>query len=183
MVVLSEEAEFEMYAMSSPQDRMAADLADLKNDMFELNTPNRIVPLICEDMRLRAGRIVIGAPPSEVSIEFEDAIHDAFENGAISDPEYARIVSADMIISAVCRDSQSRAYVAVEASIVVDAIDISEARESAEILAKAFPNAKTRSAAYGRTINPEGRSEAEKLGVSIYRAQRHPRRHPQEAPL
>ena len=152
-------------------------LTDLKDDILEMSMLNR-VPLIIKNMRLRAERIVIGTRPSKFSIEFQDAIHDAYEKGVIEEREYDRIIDTDMIISAICRDSKSPAYVAVEASFVVDANDVARARRSAEILAKAFPSAETRSAAYGKFFNPAGRADAEKLGVSIIHAPRHPREAP-----
>ena len=166
-----------MAVLNQDFPRVEDSLADLKDDILEMTMLNR-VPLIIKNMRLRAGRIVIGTQPSKLSIEFDDAIYDAFEKGIISDREYDRIIATDMIISAICRDSKSRAYVAVEASFVVDANDVARARRSAEILAKAFPSAETRSAAYGKFFNPAGRADAEKLGVSIIRAPRHPREAP-----
>lgn len=152
--------------------RIESDLAELKGDILELKMANRIVPFISGKLELRAGRIVRGGQPTDASIAFDDLLYDAYEGGAIDARERERLNATDLIISAVSRKSKARAYVAVEASYVVDVRDAARARSGADILAKAFPDAEAYPAVYGRNVNPEGRAAADRLGVSIYAAPR-----------
>ena len=171
-----------MGEMSVRQDEMSAgishmggrlrsveiDVAELKGDMVELKMANRIVPFISDKLELRAGLIVRGGQPTAASVEFDDLFYDVRKTGAIDERERGRINATDLIISAISRKSGARVYVAVEASYVIDIRDVTRARNSAEILAKAFPNAEIYSAVYGRRINPEGQSEADRRGVFVY---------------
>ena len=150
--------------------RAGIDIGNLKGNVTELKMANWLVPFISAKMELRAGRIVMGGQATDASIAFDDILYDAYTSGVIDKRERDRVIATDMIVSAISRKSGARAYVAVEASYVVDAHDVTRARNSAEILAKAFPDAETHSAVYGRIINPAGRAEADRRGVSIYTA-------------
>ena len=150
--------------------RAEIDVGNLKGDVIELKMANWLVPFISAKLELRAGRIVMGGQATDASIAFDDLLYDAYTSGVIDKRERDRIIVTDMIVSAISRKSGARVYVAVEASYVVDARDVTRARNSAEILAKAFPDAETHSAVYGRRINPAGRAEADRRGVSIYEA-------------
>ena len=152
--------------------RVEISLAELKGDILELKMANRIAPFISGKLELRAGRIVRGGQPTDASIAFDDLLYDAYEGGAIDARERERLNATDLIVSAVSRKSKARAYVAVEASFVIDVRDAARARNSADILAKAFPDAEAYPAVYGVNVNPEGRAEADRLGVSIYAAPR-----------
>ena len=150
--------------------RAGIDIGNLKGDVIELKMANWLVPFISAKMELRAGRIVMGGQATDASIAFDDLLYDAYTSGVIDKRERDRIIVTDMIVSAISRKSGARVYIAVEASYVIDIRDVTRARNSAEILAKAFPDAETYSAVYGRRINPEGQSEADRRGVSIYEA-------------
>lgn len=149
---------------------MEIDVAELKGGMVELKMANRIVPFISDKLELRAGLIVRGGQPTAASIAFDDLFYDVYKTGAIDERERNRINATDLIISAISRKSGARVYIAVEASYVIDIRDVTRARNSAEILAKAFPDAETHSAVYGIRVNPAGRAEADRRGVSIYAA-------------
>ena len=159
------------FLMSSPVERLgriADGLAELKDDMLYLRMPDKAASPVCWKLELRAERIVRGVPPTDFSIEFDDLLYDACERGAIDKTELSRLIMTDMIISAVSRKSGARAYVAVEASFVVGVRDVSKALDGAEILAKAFPDAETYAAVYGKKIDAEVRAEADKRGAFAY---------------
>ena len=160
----------QMAEMNARMGRAENDIAVLKGDTMELKMVNRIIPFISGKLELRAGFIVRGGQPNEASVRFDDLLYDAYKSGAIDDRERDRINATDLIVSAVSRVSGARTYVSIEASYVIDVRDVSRARDSADILARAFPDAETHSAVYGRHVNPDGRAEADRLGVSIYEA-------------
>ena len=145
---------------------------ELKNDLTELNMVNRIASVVSHKFALRAGRVVRGVPPTDASIAFDDLLYDAYKSGAIDARERETLIMSDMIVSAVSRKSGARAYVAVEASFAISVRDVTKALNGAAILAKAFPDAETYSAACGRKIDDETRSEADRRGVFIYAAPR-----------
>lgn len=141
--------------------------SDLKEIILYLRMPNRVVAPVCWEFELRAERIVRGVPPSDFSIEFDDLLDDARERGAIDKTELSGLTETDLIISAVSRKSEARAYVAVEASYAIGVRDVTKALNGAKILAKAFPDAETYAAVYGKRIDDEGRVEAYRRGVFV----------------
>ena len=148
------------------------EVEELKNDFTEMVMVNRIASVVGHKFALRAGRIVRGIQPTDVSIAFDDLLYDAYKSGAIDARERETLIMSDMIVSAVSRKSGARAYVAVEASFAISVRDVTKALNGGEILAKAFPDAETYSAACGRKISDEARSEADRRGVFIYAAPR-----------
>lgn len=156
--------------MNARLGRTEIDVAALKGDVMELKMANRITPFISTKLELRAAFLVRGGQPTRASAEFDDLLYDAYEGGAIDDRERDRINATDLIVRAISRRSGSKVYVAIEASYVLDVRDVSRAHHSADILARMFPDAEIHPAVYGRHINPEGRAEADRLGVSIYAA-------------
>ena len=168
MAVHMGEMASDMSSMDGRLKRVENDVAVLKGEVIELKMANKVVPVVSYKLKLRSGRIVWGGQPTDASIAFVALIYDAYESGAIDERECNRIIATDMIISAVSKESGTRAYVAVEASFVVDIRDVTRAQDSAEILAKVFPNTKTYSAVYGRNVNPIGRAEADRRGVFVY---------------
>ena len=168
MAVHMGEMATEMSSMGARLKRVENDVAGLKGEMLELKMANKVVPVLSYKLKLRSGRIVWGGQPTDASVAFAATIYDAYESGAINERECDRIIATDMIISAVSKESGTRAYVAVEASFVIDDRDVTRAQNSAEILAKVFPDIKTYSAVYGRNVNPEGRAEADRRGVFVY---------------
>ena len=162
----------QMAEMNAQMARAENDIAVLKGDVLELKMVNRVVPFISDKLELRAGFIVKGGQPTETSAEFDDSVYDAYRGGAVNRRERARINATDLIMTAVSRKSGARVYVAVEASFVIDVRDVSRARDSADILARAFPDAETHSVVYGRSVNAGGREEADRRGVSVFIAER-----------
>ena len=160
----------QMADMNARLQRTENDVSVLKGDMMEVKMVNRIVPFISGKLELRSGFVVRGGQPNEVSTRFDDLLYDAYKSGAIDEWDRDRINATDLIISAVSRVSGARVYVAVEASYVVDDRDVSRAQRSANILAKAFPDAETHAAVYGRHVNPNAKKDADKFGVFMYGA-------------
>ncbi len=173
MVAMNEDfrdaaADDDSLARNGERRSLEHDLDILKGYTLEMKMVNKITPLVCAKLELRAGFIVRGGHASEASTEFDDLLYDAYKRGAIGERERDRINWTDMIISAFSRISGARAYVAVEASNSVDARQATLARHDADILARAFPDAETHAAVYCRAVNPDGRKEADRLGVSVF---------------
>ena len=173
MVAMNEDfsagaADDDSLARNGERRSLEDDLDALKGYTLEMKMVNRIIPIVCAKLELRAGFIVRGVEPSELSREFDDLLYDAYKSGAFDDRDNDRITATDMIISAFSRISGARAYVAVEAANVLDAREAALASGGADILARAFPDAETHAAVYCRAVNPDGREEADRRGVSVF---------------
>ena len=158
-----------MDGMDGRMDRMSDDIAYLKGETMELRMVNRIVSIMSDKLKLRRGILLKGGPvTSAPTHDFEDAVYDAFEQGAITERERGRVNDTDAVIRAICRDTGLRVYVAIEASFVIDDGDVDRAHRTSKILSKVFPKDLTASAVYGDSINSAGSDMAEELGVAVH---------------
>lgn len=89
--------------------------------------------------------------PLRRSEGFHDSLDTAEHDGRISDSEYTRIEDTDMVVTAVRNSDDSRVYIPVEASGIINDNDIVRARQSAGILRKMY-NEDAIPAVYGFTI-------------------------------
>jgi len=158
-----------MDGMDQRMDRMSDDIGYLKGEAIESRMARKIVSTISTKLELRRGTLVKGgSDTSTPAHDFDDAIYDAFESGAITEEERGRVNDTDAVIRATCRETGLRVYVAIEASFVIDDEDVERAHRTSEILSKVFPEGLTAAAVYGESINPVGSGVAEKLGVAVH---------------
>lgn len=158
-----------MDGMDRRMDRMSDDIGYLKGEAIESRMARKIVSTISTKLELRRGTLVKGgSDTSTPAHDFDDAIYDAFENGAITERERARVNDTDAVIRAMSRETGIRTYVAIEASFLIDDEDVERAHRTSEILSKVFPEDLTAAAVYGESINPDGSGMAEKLGVAVH---------------
>ena len=102
-----------------------------------------------------ASRIAI--QPSGRAGRFIQDIDNALDDGTIQDGEYGRLLDTDLIIRG--RRGDRTVYVAVEASGVINDVDINRARDSAAILRRLY-DAEAVPDVYGYSISgPQMRLE------------------------
>ena len=142
------------------------DLDSMKGDHMELKLQGKVHSLLAERMGLRRVRIVRALYPAGNDQRFLDALHDAEDEGRITERLYMRIMNTDLIVSARPRGGSGAVYVALEAANKLDREDVDRAALSGEALALAFPDAKALAAVYGWEISDEDRAYAESKGVA-----------------
>ncbi len=154
--------------MATQQDRMNDTLGELKGNMLEFQLQNKLVTVISDKMVLRNGAIVRGGQLTSASNEFSDAIYEAYQSGVITMSERNRVNDTDSIVRATSRETLNAVYVAIEASYVIDHTDVNRAHQTAEIVAKIFPEAEVFAMVCGKSINSNGADTAQNLGVVVY---------------
>ena len=105
---------------------------------------------------------------NDAMYEFHDSIDNANEDGRISDDQHCYIMSADLIASALRRESGQDVHVAVEASSKIDRYDVDWAMRSRDALQAAFEDSEALAAVYGWEISDDDRRYAESNGVAVY---------------
>ena len=149
--------------------RLEDDLGVVKGAAVQLQMKSNIVSIFSTKMELRRGTLVKGAfGASTPTHDFDDAIYDAFDQGAITERQRGRVNDTDAVIRAICRKTGLRIYVAIEASFVIDDGDVDRAYRTSKILSKVFPGDLTASAVYGESINAEGSDMANDLDVIVH---------------
>ncbi len=154
--------------METRKDRMNDTYDELKGYMMKLKLQNKVATIISDMMVLRNGALVRGGHPTSASDEFSDAIYEAYRSGVITTNERNRMSDTDYIVRATSRETLNAVYVAVEASYVIDRTDVNRAHQTAEIVAKIFPEAEVFAMVCGRSINSNGTDTAQNLGVVVY---------------
>ena len=131
--------------------QLEADLAQLKESALENRLHHKIRALASEALGVGRPRMLQG-PLQETADEFADRVEDAWESGQITDRQNARIAATDFIMHARYRD-RAPVWIAVEASIRVDAGDIHRARATADALRAVFDD-DVMAVAVGYSIDP-----------------------------
>ena len=149
--------------------RIESDLGRIENDLgttsrrldslrgyaLEDVMASRLRQRLRRDFELKRVRVIWQASrlvqPLRRSESFHDSLDTAQHDGRISDSEYTRIEDTDMVVTALRNSDDSRVYISVEASGIINDIDIVRARQSAGILNKMY-NEDAIPAVYGFTI-------------------------------
>ena len=114
---------------------------------------------------------MLQSPLRETADEFADRVEDACESGQITDRQNARIATTDFIVHARYRD-RAPVWIAVEASIRVDAGDIHGARATADALRAVFDD-DVMAVAVGYSIDPLDEERAKAAHVTYLEVSRH----------
>ena len=149
-------------------EHQGRDISDLKGQMIELTIQGRILAFLSSRLNLRRATVVRGPALSGVSHQFEDAIEDASDQGAIEVNQRERIYDADVIVRARRRDTGETVYVPVEASFTIDYSDVDRAASTAIALRQVFSDTDVIPAVYGEAITKGGGALATGSGVSVF---------------
>ena len=138
-------------------------LNGLRGDVLENKLPASLLQRLAADLKLRRLRPVWLARGNALTrgraYEYESRAENAVDEGTITDEEETRLLVTDMVVRALRVEDDSVVYVAVEASGVINAHDISRARRSADILRRLY-GADAIPAVYGYGIAPEQTMQA-----------------------
>ena len=152
--------EFAEYARATNKrlDGIDNRLNGLRGDVLENKLPASLLQRLAADLNIRRLRPVWlargNAPARGRVYEYESRAENAVDEGTITDEEETRLLVTDMVVHALRVEDDSVVYVAVEASGVINAHDISRARRSADILRRLY-GSDAIPAVYGYGIAPE----------------------------
>ena len=138
----------------------------MKGRHVEMDLQRKIYGMLAS-MRLGHFIIVLASYPMSVNHEFCDNVYDSLENGGITDEQYGRIMSADVIAKARPRGGDEWVYIAVEASNRLDRGDSDRAEATKRALETVFPQSEVRAMVYGVEISDADRLHAESNGVEV----------------
>ena len=129
-------------------DRMEKDIGDLKGISLETRLYNRGLSSIATLLKVRNSRRVRVAEQDDNSATFNQSIHEAEDQGVLTQQEYDRLLDTDMIVQCSRRGSTQDVYVAIEATYGVTNRDITQVKSSECALQKVFPEAEVHSTLY-----------------------------------
>ena len=148
------------------------DIGELKGIGLESRLHNRGVSQVATLLSLRNNHRVRVAEQDANSVEFNDRIYAAEENGVLSESEYNRLLDTDMIVRGRRRGSRNDVYVPIEASYSIARSDIVKVKSSADILGKVFPDAEICPVLYFMNISEHLSGVAEEEKVDLIRVER-----------
>ena len=168
LVAVTERQSKQIANLVTVTEHQGRDISDLKGQMIELTIQGRILAFLSSRLNLRRATVVRGPALSGVSHQFEDAIEDASDQGAIEVNQRERVYDTDVIVRARRRDTGETVYVPVEASFTVDYGDVDRAANTAIALRQVFSDADVVPAVYGEVITQGGATLASDAGVSVF---------------
>ena len=129
----------EVEALRSDLNVHTNDIGELKGIGLETKLYNRGPSQLATLLSVYDIERVRVAERDDNSRQFNANIREALQSGAITMPEYDRILRTDMIVRALRMGVPSPIYAAVEATYSVTRSDIAKVKETARILEKVFP--------------------------------------------
>ena len=146
-------------------DRVENQISDLRGDVFEITAARRIGPTVIQRMRLYDCRAVVG-PGTPLAEEHFNKIRRAARDGIVGRNAGYEVSLTDLILHGYQDDDDQPVWVVVEASVKIDADDISRARQRADILAAVYEET-TRAVVVGESIDERDRARAEAANVTV----------------
>ena len=146
-------------------DRVENQISDLRGDVFEITAARRIGPTVIQRMRLYDCRAVVG-PGTPLAEEHFNKIRRAARDGIVGRNAGYEVSLTDLILHGYQDDDDQPVWVVVEASVKIDADDISRARQRSDILAAVYEET-TRAVVVGESIDERDRARAEAANVTV----------------
>ena len=145
--------------------------AIVRGEAFERRMYSRLLPRLPMEYDITRVHAVSVDPQASIRVpdfrarDFENAIEDLVERGAITDDDVDNINNTDMVVQSLRRADRSRLWFAVQATVTIRDDAITRAHAGAESLRKAFGQ-EVIALAYGRRIADHQRRLADDLGVA-----------------
>lgn len=145
---------------------LTTQVGDLQGTALEFRVQNSIHSLIFRRLGFTHTQVLRSQsiPPEQ---SFHDFMWDAVAQNRIVRDDIGRLLAADLLLRARLPDSTEQVHVAVEVSRTVDDIDITRARERADLLAAAAGTA-GRAVVIGTIIPEPQRQLADAMGVAVF---------------
>ncbi len=163
---------YRLDAIEHVQKSQADDIAELKGIGLESRLHNRGISHIATLLNVRNSRRIRVAEHDDNSVEFNDAIYDAQDQGVLSNYECDRLLSIDMIVLSNRRGSSQPVYVPIEASYSIAQADIMKVKQSADALGKVFPDADIRPVLYFMNISDNFTQVAQEEKIGLIQVER-----------
>ena len=144
-------------------------LGELKGIGLEVRLYNRGLSQLATLLGLHESQRVRTAEGDANSKAFNADLLKALRDKrvALDAEDYNRVLSTDMIVSAVDLTSDRPVYVAVEASYSINRADITKVGQTGSVLQELYPDAEIHRALYYVHIQPFLREEAEQTGIHL----------------
>ncbi len=167
--------------MLATQNRILAELAELRKEQNQMSGRlgnldgsdlerklARIAPSrLCQKHQFRRPQILMSeAIVSQHLEDFLDELGEASFAGTISDAQYRRITDTDMVLRVRRREDGETVHCAVEASSMIDRVDVTRAMASSDALHSVY-GGRTMPVVLGYQIINEARELAEDNSVSV----------------
>lgn len=148
------------------------DIGDLKGAALQTRLQHVGVARIATMYKLRNCRPLRMAETNRNSVEFNDALINAENNGVITEADYDRLLDTDMIVRGSIRGASTIIYTPIEATYTIHRGDIVKVNHSVAALRKVFPDADVRGALYYMDAADYIEYEAQDEGIGLIKENR-----------
>ena len=157
------------------------DMVGLGTDLGQLNGLGVESVLQGRVMQVIGNRLNVDEPvvlvsmqlPNRVDVGFKALLEEAAssDSPAISRSDQSRILETDLVIQGRNDDTQTEAYLAVEASYTIEANDITRVVDTRTALENIFPEAEVTGAVFGVVTSDDDKRLARRNQVRVYETQ------------
>ena len=148
------------------------DIGDLKGIGLQTRLQHVGVARISTMFKLRNCRSLGMAETNRNSLEFNDALMNAEEDGVITEADYDRLMDTDMVVRGSIRGASTIVYTPIEATYTIHRADITKLNHSIAVLKKVFPDADVRGVLYYFDAADYIEYEAQEEGIGLIKENR-----------
>ena len=151
-------------------DTIEHKLDSLLGNALEARLSTKLLPLVSREFDVRRVYPIWMPgiqPQNDRTLEFQNRMEQALDEGAITDEDEIRLRVTDLVIRSQHKADRSTRWFAIEASGSINYNDITRARRSANVINKIYDQ-NAMPLVYGYRINDEQKELADELDVQVF---------------